>query len=1082
MFLRLIILILCSLLGFTVKAQQYPFADIELTAKTKKTPFEVAEVQVDSITGRITITGKVDPKTGIAPKVTLPKGRDYVITDSQGNVYQLDESGKVTAKGTREQGTQLAQQAGKGDSKNPPISNKHFKVEWLFNDELANDTTGEIPYKALVKGKTSSFELRIQPADTTKYDFFFHTENGVKVDAESKGEGLYKITRKGAFDFAQEELWVVAKEKKGKKEELISKCILVHLSPKEVNVALVPTRSGQNLQEAIAQVQQIYEKVGVTLHITTEPPFDISDQLKNGTLPTENEFGDLSTYSPEQNAVIAKFATNRKPKDNTYYIFLVNDGTGDHGYMRLGGQYDFVFLSPTLSQGEGVARTIAHELGHGIFKLEHPFKGKNADKGKTTALMDYNEGQDFFYRDWKQINNPKVKLYAFQGQSEGKNVGEGQAHYVCIDDNLRKILYDKGYHFYNINGEPIELSSQDFTVAFMGEEEGTYYGRLGMVNHRGVYHSYAILNKNPQGYYINSYSKSKFVTKKGSKEKAVWVRINNKGEYLIENSDKTISVKGKTEIVDCLSFITIKSAEQKLSNSLLEEGISEETIKLFLGKGLSADSAEYKEIESFAKYLSTILKGKKWGFLYKSKNDYKEHYGESLFLNVLKDKKIFSEKTFKESFVIRLSEKDKPYYIKDVDLLISNFDPWKGIPEYYNAYSFDYTTFNIPNLDSEQVIDELLNTLEIVLNSSLDACPKCLTQEQKETLEAFIAKRRTKEGKKFILTNKLKERNNFIAAFQLLGAYDRYYYSIKDLEKRSFLADNNWLGEISRREKAGQASAIDIQGGHNQYVAYYGTTSAFFLGFQYFKMYGDLLDLAITNKAINESQRILSKNFKKVWGKGIGNVGKVTKIQINEDLKKLLSNEDYRKIYNDFVTGKVARKFTKELSLEEEAVLKFYTNKSYYKFNQALISGNKTNDVIEIEKLLNKTLDKIPSSSGTFYRGIGKEEIQMLSKYKVGDEITYRNFLSTSNEEEKAIEFYYSNINKTEQGGLVEVISKNGKKIDKFSDAIEWEVLHKSNTKFELIKIEKSYILNIDDVLLEGAKPIKLTKYTIKEK
>ena len=49
----------------------------------------------------------------------------------------------------------------------------------------------------------------------------------------------------------------------------------------------------------------------------TEKPFDISDQLKNGTLPTENEFGDLSTYSPEQNAVIAKFTTNRKPKDNT---------------------------------------------------------------------------------------------------------------------------------------------------------------------------------------------------------------------------------------------------------------------------------------------------------------------------------------------------------------------------------------------------------------------------------------------------------------------------------------------------------------------------------------------------------------------------------------------------------------------------------------------------------------------------------------------------------------------------------------------------------------------------------------------
>ena len=401
--------------------------------KDQKMPFEIENqnnIQVDSISGRITITGKVDPKTGIAPKVTLPKGRDYVITDSKGKVYQLDENGKVTAQGTREEGTQLAQQAGKGDSKNPPIDNKHFKVEWLFNDELATDLTGDIPYKVLVKGKTSSFELRIQPADTTKYDFFFHTENGVKVEAESKGDGLYKITRKGAFDFAQEELWVVAKEKKDKKEELIGKCVLVHLSPKEVNVALVPTQSGQNLQEAIAQVQQIYEKVGVTLHITTEKPFDINDQLKNGTLPTENEFGDLSTYSPEQNAVIAKFATNRKPKENTYYIFLVNDGTGDHGYMRLGGQYGFVYSTN--------ARTIAHELGHGIFKLEHPVKGKNADKGKTTALMDYNKGQDFFYRDWKQINDPKVKLYAFQGQKEGKLVGEEDP----VLEKLKKVLQE----------------------------------------------------------------------------------------------------------------------------------------------------------------------------------------------------------------------------------------------------------------------------------------------------------------------------------------------------------------------------------------------------------------------------------------------------------------------------------------------------------------------------------------------------------------------------------------------------------------------------------------------------------------
>ncbi|EIW93503.1 PF14021 family protein, partial [Capnocytophaga sp. oral taxon 412 str. F0487] len=252
------------------------------------------------------------------------------------------------------------------------------------------------------------------------------------------------------------------KDKKGKKEELIGKCILVHLSPKEVNVALVPTQSGKNLQEAIAKVQQIYEKVGVTLHITTERPFDISDQLKNGTLPTENEFGDLSTYSPEQNAVIAKFTTNRKPKENTYYIFLVNDGTGDHGYMRLGGQYGFVYSTN--------ARTIAHELGHGIFKLEHPFKGKNADKGKTSALMDYNEGQDFFYRDWKQINDPKVKLYAFQGQGEGEyNVN---AHLGLTPDG---VIFDTFFFKGKKINTTIEVAPDKYTIQKISYQGNQYY-------------------------------------------------------------------------------------------------------------------------------------------------------------------------------------------------------------------------------------------------------------------------------------------------------------------------------------------------------------------------------------------------------------------------------------------------------------------------------------------------------------------------------------------------------------------------------------------------------------------------------
>ena len=132
--------------------------------------------------------------------------------------------------------------------------------------------------------------------------------------------------------------------------------------------------------------------------------------------------------------------------------------------MRLGGQYGFVYSTN--------ARTIAHELGHGIFKLEHPFKGKNADKGKTSALMDYNQGQDFFYRDWKQINDPKVKLYAFQGQGEGEFAGK-----IWLTPDWRPFKYDRS-HTTAIDRKELSEIPQGALPAILGEDKKAYYAEF----------------------------------------------------------------------------------------------------------------------------------------------------------------------------------------------------------------------------------------------------------------------------------------------------------------------------------------------------------------------------------------------------------------------------------------------------------------------------------------------------------------------------------------------------------------------------------------------------------------------------
>ncbi len=229
----------------------------------------------------------------------------------------------------------------------------------------------------------------------------------------------------------------------------------------------------------------------------------------------------------------------------------------------------------------------------------------------------------------------------------------------------------------------------------------------------------------------------------------------------------------------------------------------------------------------------------------------------------------------------------------------------------------------------------------------------------------------------------------------------------------------------------------------------------------------------------------ISNDFIVASGKNLG---------FNEvDLRKWLNqifnlttaskNADFKKVYDDLVSGVAERKFVDELTLEEEAVFKFYTNETYYKFNQSLINKSSSDDILEIEKLLNSTLDKLPSVSGNKFRGIGKSEIDKLDSYNVGDEVPYDNFLSTSLDSKEAGKFARKNQDKTGEGAIIIIESKNGKSIKKYSDAdFEEEILHKSGSKFVLTKVEDNKLLNVFEYQFESYPAVYGKKYTLVEK
>ncbi|NJK96447.1 MAG: hypothetical protein HC905_17410 [Bacteroidales bacterium] len=112
-------------------------------------------------------------------------------------------------------------------------------------------------------------------------------------------------------------------------------------------------------------------------------------------------------YTESEKQVIREFKRGDYQKDKLY-LFFINDEVNDknlHGYMPLNRQFGFIFSND--QNPDELIRTIAHEPGHGAFRLRHTFSEKNLyiePKYSTDNLMDY-----------AQTNNlQKTRLHKYQ--------------------------------------------------------------------------------------------------------------------------------------------------------------------------------------------------------------------------------------------------------------------------------------------------------------------------------------------------------------------------------------------------------------------------------------------------------------------------------------------------------------------------------------------------------------------------------------------------------------------------------------------------------------------------------------------
>lgn len=276
----------------------------------------------------------------------------------------------------------------------------------------------------------------------TTADIVFKTENGTEIKPVWSGN-VATLPLKRTLDFAKESILATVKPAEttanttppsgagGSKYDIAGALNMWHVTGKKVNVTLVGLNGGETPTQNQAQeyLNSIYGKAGIQFEVSTTKA-TITDSWGASIETGDSDL--LNTYTNGQQTITNDFQTQlgSSYKNNTYYVLFTkapSSKSGILGFMPLKRQFGFVFAPPS---GTGGLRTLAHELGHGIFGLQHPFTEYNTT-ATTDLLMDYGTGTTLNHNDWEIMHAPGLQLYQFtQGDKDGEYETDG--HYSTV--------------------------------------------------------------------------------------------------------------------------------------------------------------------------------------------------------------------------------------------------------------------------------------------------------------------------------------------------------------------------------------------------------------------------------------------------------------------------------------------------------------------------------------------------------------------------------------------------------------------------------------------------------------------------
>ncbi len=382
-----------------------------------------------------------------------PGGDDVTIIDRSGDIFHVDADGNIREGGQMAPGGPISAQNTIGVNNKGEVTEltaQGVRVDFLEYTDYAygfdgmpsgqekalekyykqiKDTDGKlynIINKSVGNGDTDIIRAKVTITDpnVSINDLVIKTIHGENVSYTLEGDGIINLELKGHYSFEHENIYATLQPKNnGEKQKIAGVFSQWHLANKNVNVTFIPVNGAALPRAEVlgSQINNIFKQASVTFNVTVSGSINIDK-----TIIGVGETGNLSNYTADQKTLINQFKASRPIDRKSYYVFVFGNEIRPSrasvaGFMPLKRQFGFVF-SGNLSQKEegksSLAGTLAHELGHGAFALQHPFKKLGTTQGGTGWLMDYGNGMRLSHIDWAQIHNPEFRLYLFQDEED----------------------------------------------------------------------------------------------------------------------------------------------------------------------------------------------------------------------------------------------------------------------------------------------------------------------------------------------------------------------------------------------------------------------------------------------------------------------------------------------------------------------------------------------------------------------------------------------------------------------------------------------------------------------------------------